>query len=143
MEYSGSSAEQMAGSGWQTLIHTDDLERHAGKWREALATGKPHENEVRSRRSETSSSGMGSQPTSKIANAPRKPCSWCNDLQDSKAKLEEAQRIAHVGYWVCLLAISCGPVERIVASFSRNRPRVSDVWRHVHDTANDTTFLHA
>jgi len=51
-EYSGMSAEQMAGSGWQALIHPDDLERHAGKWMEAIATGKPHENEVRSRRSD-------------------------------------------------------------------------------------------
>jgi PAS domain S-box-containing protein len=50
--YSGSSAEQMAGSGWQALIHPDDVERHAGKWMEAVATGKPLENEVRSRRSD-------------------------------------------------------------------------------------------
>src|SRR5258707_6469400 len=42
----------MAGSGWQALIHPDDLERHAGKWMEAVATGKPHEIEVRSRRSD-------------------------------------------------------------------------------------------
>jgi formate hydrogenlyase transcriptional activator len=52
IEYSGMSAEQMAGSGWKALIHPDDLERHAGKWMEAVATGKPHENEVRSRRSD-------------------------------------------------------------------------------------------
>jgi PAS domain S-box-containing protein len=51
-EYTGSSAEQVAGSGWQVLIHPDDLERHAAKWMEAVATGKPHENEVRSRRSD-------------------------------------------------------------------------------------------
>src|SRR6202040_3769360 len=52
VEYSGSSAEQTAGSGWQALIHPDDLERHAAKWMEADATGKPHENEGRSRRSD-------------------------------------------------------------------------------------------
>jgi PAS domain S-box-containing protein len=52
VEYSGSSAEQMAGKGWQALIHPDDLERHAAKWMEAVATGNPHENEVRSRRSD-------------------------------------------------------------------------------------------
>src|SRR5271169_364840 len=52
VEYTGSSAEQTAGSGWQALIHPDDLERHAGKWMEAVATGKPHENEVRFRRSD-------------------------------------------------------------------------------------------
>jgi PAS domain S-box-containing protein len=52
VEYTGSSAERMAGSGWQGLIHPDDLERHASKWREAVATGKPHESEVRSRRAD-------------------------------------------------------------------------------------------
>src|SRR5260370_19337884 len=52
VEYTGSSAEQTAGSGWQALVHPDDLERHAGKWMEAVATGKPHESEVRSRRSD-------------------------------------------------------------------------------------------
>src|SRR6202158_4876615 len=52
VEYSGLSTEQTAGSGWQAAIHPDDLERHAGKWREAVATGKPHENEVRLRRSD-------------------------------------------------------------------------------------------
>src|SRR5260370_28485386 len=52
VEYTGSSAEQTAGSGWQALVHPDDLERHASKWMEAVATGKPHESEVRSRRSD-------------------------------------------------------------------------------------------
>src|SRR5580704_13504152 len=40
MEYTGSSAEQTAGSGWQGLVHPDDLERHTAKWMEAVATGK-------------------------------------------------------------------------------------------------------
>jgi PAS domain S-box-containing protein len=52
IEYSGLSAEQTAGSGWQAAIHPDDLERQVGKWIEAVATGKPLENEVRFRRSD-------------------------------------------------------------------------------------------
>jgi PAS domain S-box-containing protein len=52
IEFSGMSVEQTAGSGWKAAIHPDDLERHAGKWMEAVATGKPHENEVRFRRSD-------------------------------------------------------------------------------------------
>jgi PAS domain S-box-containing protein len=48
-EYMGSSPEQTTGSGWQALVHSDDLERHVGKWMEAVATGKPHESEVRCR----------------------------------------------------------------------------------------------
>ena len=52
VEYTGSSPEQTAGSGWKALIHPDDLERHVAKWMEALATGKPLESEVRSLRSD-------------------------------------------------------------------------------------------
>src|SRR6202046_2618272 len=52
VEYTGLSAEQVAGSGWQAIVHPDDLERIAGQWKEAVTTGKPHEFEVRSRRSD-------------------------------------------------------------------------------------------
>src|SRR5258708_22034017 len=52
VEYTGSSAEQVAGSGWQGLNHPDDLERHAAKWRRSLAPGNPPENEVRARRAD-------------------------------------------------------------------------------------------
>src|SRR5882757_4375406 len=118
VEYTGLSAEQVAGSGWQALIHPDDLERHAGKWREAVATGKPHENEVRSRRSDGQyrwQLDRGAPLRDKDGNIvkwygvttdieDRKHAEEAlqlvsSDLQDSKAKLEEAQRIAHVGYW--------------------------------------------
>ncbi len=118
VEYTGLSAEKMAGSGWRALIHPDDLERHAGKWREAVATGKPHENEVRSRRSDGQyrwQLDRGAPLRDKDGNIVK----WygvttdiedrkraedalqlvSSDLQDSKVKLEEAQGIAHVGYW--------------------------------------------
>jgi len=51
-EYMGASPELTTGSGWQALVHPDDLERHVSKWMEAVATGKPHESEVRCRRSD-------------------------------------------------------------------------------------------
>src|SRR6266481_3572333 len=117
-EYSGSSAEQMAGSGWQALIHPDDLERHAGKWIEAVATGKPHESEVRSRRSDGQyrwqlDRGVPLRDedgtivkwygvTTDIEDRKRAEEALgvlSRDLQENKAKLEEAQRITHVGYW--------------------------------------------
>src|SRR6202035_4812213 len=118
VEYSGMSAERMAGSGWQTLIHPDDLERHAGKWKEAVATGKPYENEVRSRRSDgqyrwqldrgvplRDEGGNIVKWYGVTTDIEDRKCAEealqlvSNDLQDSKARLEEAQRIAHVGYW--------------------------------------------
>jgi PAS domain S-box-containing protein len=52
VEYSGMSAEQVAASGWRDAVHSDDLERHEGNWRAAVASGKPHESEVRFRRAD-------------------------------------------------------------------------------------------
>jgi PAS domain S-box-containing protein len=118
VEYTGSSPEQVAGSGWQALIHPDDLERHAAKWIEAVATGRPHENEVRSRRSDGQyrwhlDRGVPLRDedgnivkwygvTTDIEDRKRAEEALrlaSRDLQESKAKLEEAQRITHVGYW--------------------------------------------
>ncbi len=50
LEYTGLSVEQSAGSGWQTIIHPEDLERHLEKRRASLETGQPFESEVRYRR---------------------------------------------------------------------------------------------
>jgi PAS domain S-box-containing protein len=52
VEYSGLSAEQAAGSGWQAATHPDDLQQHLSKWLASVATGKPHENELRFRRAD-------------------------------------------------------------------------------------------
>src|SRR6266403_2935236 len=111
VEYSGSSAEQTAGSGWQALIHPDDLERHAGKWTEAIATGKPHEIEVRSRRSD------GQYRWQLDRGVPLRDedghiVKWygvTTDIEDrkraeealrcSESYLAEAQRLAHMGSW--------------------------------------------
>jgi PAS domain S-box-containing protein len=118
VEYSGLSAEQTAGSGWKAVIHPDDLERHVAKWMEALATGKPHENEVRFRRSdgqyrwhldrglplrdEDGNIAKWYGVVTDIEDRKRAEEALgelSRDLQESKAKLEEAQRITHVGYW--------------------------------------------
>jgi PAS domain S-box-containing protein len=49
IEFSGLSAEQSAGSGWEKTLHPDDLAEHLRKWREALASGQPTESEARHR----------------------------------------------------------------------------------------------
>src|SRR6266542_432939 len=48
-EHSGLSGEGPYGAGWQTAVHPDDVDRHLDKWRAALATGAPFENEARRR----------------------------------------------------------------------------------------------
>ena len=49
-EYTGLSAEDTAGSGWQCVLHPDDLQRHIEKWRVCSATGELLEDEARIRR---------------------------------------------------------------------------------------------
>jgi PAS domain S-box-containing protein len=49
-EYTGLSTEQTAGSGWETAAHPEDVKRYAEKWRTAVGSGEPFENEVRFRR---------------------------------------------------------------------------------------------
>ena len=85
---------------------------------EAVATGKPHENEVRSRRSDGQyrwqlDRGVPLRDedgnivkwygiTTDIEDRKRAEEALgvlSRDLQESNAKLEEAQRITHVGYW--------------------------------------------
>jgi formate hydrogenlyase transcriptional activator len=49
VEYSGMTPAQSAGVGWRVVAHPDDLQRHEGKWRASVASGEPHESEVRFR----------------------------------------------------------------------------------------------
>ena len=48
-EFTGLSTDKTVGSGWESAVHSSDLERHVEKWRASLATGEPFENEVRYR----------------------------------------------------------------------------------------------
>src|SRR5258708_10215884 len=50
LDYTGLSAKQALGSGWELAIHPDDLPRIRGTFREALNSGKPYEVEGRFRR---------------------------------------------------------------------------------------------
>ena len=50
LDYTGLSAEQALGSGWEVAIHPDDLPRILGTLREALNSVKPFEVEGRFRR---------------------------------------------------------------------------------------------
>src|SRR5260221_11257921 len=47
VEYSGMVPAQTAGSGWRAAVHPDDLQTHEDKWRASVASGEPHESEVR------------------------------------------------------------------------------------------------
>jgi PAS domain S-box-containing protein len=111
VEYSGMSAEQTTGSGWKAAIHPDDLERHAGKWMEAIATGTPYEDEARFRRSDGQyvwhlDRGVPLRDedgnivkwygvTTDIEDRKRAE----QALQQNQTYLAEGQRLAHMGSW--------------------------------------------
>jgi formate hydrogenlyase transcriptional activator len=50
LEYTGLSAEESHGSGWQVAIHPDDVRALAEKWGGVLVSGEPGEMEARLRR---------------------------------------------------------------------------------------------
>jgi len=52
VEYSSMVPAQTAGSGWRVAVHPDDLQKHEAKWRASVASGEPHESEVRFRRAD-------------------------------------------------------------------------------------------
>jgi PAS domain S-box-containing protein len=118
-EYAGLSVEQTSGAGWQRAMHPDDLARHSEKWRICVADGQPFEDEARFRRA-----ADGEYRWFLVRGVPHrdsrgKIVKWYGTLtdiedrkraeetlqslslavQESKAKLEEAQQITHVGYW--------------------------------------------
>ncbi|QAY79059.1 PAS domain-containing protein [Sphingosinicella sp. BN140058] len=47
LEYSGLTAEEVAGGGWVNLLHPDDRDRAAEVWGRSLETGEPYSVEVR------------------------------------------------------------------------------------------------
>src|SRR5271156_6719241 len=52
IDYTGMTLEQAVGSGWNRMVHPDDIERVLSKWRKLIAEGKPREIESRLRRSD-------------------------------------------------------------------------------------------
>jgi PAS domain S-box-containing protein len=119
-EYTELSVEQSSGVGWQRAIHAEDLAGNAEKWRNSIASGQLFEDEVRFRRAADGEYRWFLVRGVPFRDSREKIVRWygnltdiedrkqaedalqliSRDLQDSKTKLEEAQRIAHVGYWV-------------------------------------------
>src|SRR6266853_1698465 len=148
MEYSGSSAEQTAGSGWEALIHPDDRERHAGKWMEAVATGKPLENEVRSRRSDGQYRWQLDRGVP-LRDEDGNIVKWygvTTDIEDrkraeealrsSEAYLTEAQRLSQTGSFGCRLSTGemfWSEETFLIYGYDRStKPAVERVLQRVH-----------
>ena len=118
-EYTGLSVELSSGTGWQRAVHPEDLARYCEKWHISVATGQLFEDEARFRRAADGEYRWflvrGVPQLDQHANILR----WygtltdiedrkraeealqvlSRDLQESKTKLEEAQKMTHTGSW--------------------------------------------
>ena len=112
LDYTGLSGDGTAGSrGWEATIHPDDAEAHLDKWRAALSSGEPFENEVRHR------SASGEYRWFLVRAVPFRDghgriVKWYGSLTDiedrkrveqalqqNETYLAEAQRLSHAGSW--------------------------------------------
>jgi PAS domain S-box-containing protein len=118
-EYTGLSIAETSGAGWRHAIHPEDLARHSEKWRTSIATGQLFEDEARFRRAADGEYRWFLVRGVPLRERHGKIVRWygtltdiedrkgaeealqdiSRDLQESNTKLEEAQRITHVGYW--------------------------------------------
>ena len=102
-EYSGLSAKESVGSGWEAAVHPSDLKRHLEKWRASLASGEPFENEVRYRRAADGQYRWFLSRAVPLRDTRGKIVKWygiSTDIEDRKRAEEERERLradlAHV-----------------------------------------------
>jgi PAS domain S-box-containing protein len=118
LSYVGKPLEDLLGWKWTAFIHPDDVEGIVGKWRASLASGDPFLYEARVLGADGQYRWMLHHKVA-LHNQQGEIVKWHGssidiedrkraeealqllscDLQESKARLEEAQRITHVGYW--------------------------------------------
>ncbi len=109
-EYTGMSAEDTAGAGWQSVVHPEDLERHMETWRVCSATGEPYEDESRFRRAADGEYRWFLVRAVPLRDEQGEILKWYGtltdiedrkrteqELQRSEGYLSEAQRLTHTG----------------------------------------------
>jgi len=111
IDYTGMTLEQAVGSGWNRMVHPDDLERVLTTWRKLVAEGKPREIESRLRASDGEYRWFLSR-CYPLVDRFGHVLGWygCDtDIHDlkiaqetlrrSEGYLAEAQRLSHTGSW--------------------------------------------
>jgi len=111
VDYTGMTLEQAVGSGWNRMVHPDDIERVLSKWRTLIAEGKPREIESRLRRSDGTYRWFLSR-CYPLIDPSGHTLGWygtdtdIHDLKEaeetlrrSEGYLAEAQRLSHTGSW--------------------------------------------
>jgi len=111
VDYTGMTLEQAVGSGWNRMVHPDDLELVLAKWRKLIAEGKPREIESRLRRSDGHYRWFLSR-CCPLVDRSGHILGWygsdtdIHDLKTAEATvrrsegyLADAQRLSHTGSW--------------------------------------------
>jgi len=85
-DYTGLTHEQMKGTGWTVIVHPDDLNMCAEKWKNALRTGDPYDVEYRLRAKDGSYRWFLGR-ANPIRNAEGEIIKWfgtCTDIENQK-----------------------------------------------------------
>ena len=113
LEYTGLSAEQASGSGWEQAIHPDDLKRVTERWRKSQMTGEPLDYEARLRRGSDGVYRWFQTRARPLRDGRGKIVKWCavaNDIEDRKdaeqlrADLTHASRVSTMGELVASIS---------------------------------------
>jgi PAS domain S-box-containing protein len=99
IEFTGLSVAQMAGSGWQTALHPDDLSRVVDKWRASLTSGEPLEHEIRLRRVTDETYRWFLMRAVPLRDRRGKILKWCaaaTDIDDRQRAQQLQANLAHI-----------------------------------------------
>jgi PAS domain S-box-containing protein len=113
LEYTGLSPEEASASGWEKMIHPDDLSRITERWRESQTTGEPLDSEARLRRGSDAIYRWFLIRAVPVRNKHGKIVKWCGaatDIEDRKraeqlqADLTHASRVSTMGELVASIS---------------------------------------
>src|SRR5271163_3454150 len=150
IDYTGMTLAQAVGSGWNRMVHPDDIARVLSKWRILISEGKPREIESRLRRSDGTYRWFLSR-CCPLVDRSGHILGWYGsdtDIHDrkeaeetlrrSEGYLAEAQRLSHTGSWawapatddITYLSEEC----HRVLGFDRREglPRIETFFQRIH-----------
>jgi PAS domain S-box-containing protein len=113
LEYTGLTAEQASGSGWEKAVHPDDLKRVTERWRASQTSGEPLDYEARLRRGSDGVYRWFQTRARPLRDNRNKIVKWCavaNDIEDRKdaeqlrADLTHASRVSTMGELVASIS---------------------------------------
>jgi PAS domain S-box-containing protein len=116
VDYTGMTLDQAIGSGWNQMVHPDDIQRVLSKWRTLITEGKPREIESRLRKSDGTYRWFLSR-CYPLVDRSGHILGWYGsdtDIHDRKeteeklrqneAHLQDAQTLGRMGSWVFNIA---------------------------------------